>query len=151
MKKYFLVLLFIFVVFLSGCGKSENINENKIIISKPLINENNKENFINRKEENIPGLIYICKDKDCILNKFKNCEVGQYVIDEKKEFKAYFLVNGLIEKDCVLLIEKDFKNGMLCKLPNDINRDDVLFNNLLSYKFDSVKDYCKNIFAEKSK
>lgn len=102
-----------------------------------------------KSDGNFSGLIQICEDKKCLLEKFNNCEPGQYVIDPKVQFKAYFLVNGLINDKCVVLIEKDMKNGTLCKLPKEITRDESMLNNLLTYNFNNVKNYCDSISSNK--
>jgi len=58
-------------------------------------------------------------------------------------------VNGLINDKCVVLIEKDMKNGTLCKLPKEITRDESMLNNLLTYNFNNVKNYCDSISSNK--
>lgn len=148
-----LTILFIFLLiyFILFYRRLYFVQQNNIVkqetdnIDLGLKTRNEEEIFVNRKEEDIPGFIQVCEDKKCLLEKFENCKSGQYVIDPKVQFKAYFLVSGIIDDKCVVLIEENMKNGTLCKFPKEIIRDENMLNNLLSYDFDSVKNYCNNI------
>ena len=149
----FIVLLTIFsIYYIYPKYKSYIISikvaeDDKIKLKKQLEDQKTDKTKQDNSNHNI---VFVCDKIDCIVEKFKNCESGQYVIDPKIQYKAYFLISGFINNKCVVLVEKDMKNGTLCKIPKDILRDKNLLNNLLNYKFNSVKSYCETISAGKN-
>lgn len=159
-KKNILLFIIIVVVFLVVSQTSYILfskykrrikNEQEKIIEY----KKEQENIVNKKNNEVVldktdySLINTCNDKQCLYEKFKTCKSSQFVIDEKVQYKAYFLISGIIENNCVILVEKDMKNGTLCNIPENIERTEKLFNELLENNFNSVKDYCKNISAGK--
>ncbi len=155
-KRNFLVIIsIVFLLFLSIFIRliyKANIldievkkNDKIRLETKQSNNQKNKEILNNNSDNNLAGLIYVCENKDCLLEKFKKCESSQYVIDPKVEYKAYFLVGGLIGNECNILVENNMRSGTLCKIPKNIERNEVLFNNLLKRDFSSIKTYCNDM------
>ena len=117
-KRNFLVIIsIVFLLFLSIFIRliyKANIldievkkNDEIRLETKQSNNQKNKEILNNNSDNNLAGLIYVCENKDCLLEKFKKCESSQYVIDPKVEYKAYFLVGGLIGNECNILVENN--------------------------------------------
>lgn len=144
MKKIFLLFLICFsLVYFSGC----KINRNRNNIDYSQLS--NKEEIQKTEIKKPDNLIFLCENKDCFLEKFKKCDISQFIIDNNIENKAYFVIFGLDnKKECSVLIEKDFQNGVKCNIPESIIRDEDLLNDLVNYKIDKVKDYCKAISAK---
>jgi len=149
-KKIFYFLILFITIFFIGCKNKEKIKEPEQSIENVIIENSSDINYLVKVDDdpNNDNLIYVCKDRDCFLKRFKICQNSQ-IFNSDKNITYVIIGLSFDKKSCQIIVDKIALKEKTeeCFIPKN-NLTENLFENLYG---NTITDTEQNIIKESCK